>query len=268
MNSRGSKPYFDAPLPRIIAHRGFAPEGGTDVENTLPAFAAALALGATHLETDVHASRDGVAVISHDPDLGRLAGTASAVGSLDFAELATLDLGGGAVFSSLAETLAAFPTARFNIDIKSADAVAPTIAAVTAASAQNRVLVTSFSEFRRSRALRGLAVAYPAGVATSASAVRFAVALVAGRIGLTPLLRLALRGTDAVQVPERAMGLTVPTPQLLRQLHRIGVEMHVWTINDAPTMNRLLDLGVDGLVTDRTDIAIDVLRSRSGAPEN
>jgi len=263
MITRGNKPFFDAPLPRIIAHRGFAPEGGGDVENTLPAFAAALALGATHLETDVHASSDGIAVISHDPDLTRLAGTAATVSSLDYAALTRLDLGHGAVFSSLAETLAAFPTARFNIDIKSADAVAPTIAAVTAANAQDRVLVTSFSEARRSRATRALGAGGSGPVATSASALRFAIALLAGRVGLTPLLRLALRGTDAVQVPERAIGLTVPTPRLLRQLHRIGVEMHVWTVNDAATMNRLLDLGVDGIVTDRTDIAIDVLRSRT-----
>ena len=253
-----SKEYFDAPLPRIVAHRGFAPAGGSAVENTLAAFAAALELGASHLETDVHASKDGVAVVSHDPDLARLVSQSGTVSGLNFSALRTLDLGGGSSFCSLAEALSTFPTARFNIDIKSADAVAPTIEAVIAADAVDRVLVTSFSGARRSRAVRGLP-----GVATSASAARFVIALLANRIGARAVVRAALSRVDAVQVPERALGLEVVTPGFVRTLHELGVELHVWTVNDAETMNRLLDAGVDGLITDRTDIAIDVLASRS-----
>jgi len=252
-----AKPYFAGALPRIIAHRGFAPTGGTAVENTIPAFAAALELGASHLETDVHASSDGVAIVSHDPDLARLVGRTGTVGDFTTAQLRAFDLGGGAHFSTLAEVLREFPAARFNIDIKSADAVEPTVAAIRENGATDRVLVSSFSGDRRTRAVRALP-----GVATSASAAGFAVALVASKLGLTPVMRLALRGVDAVQVPEQALGLRVTTARVLRQLHSLGVELHVWTINDEPDIERLLDLGVDAIITDRTDLAIRLRAAR------
>ena len=253
-----SKPFFDSPLPRIFAHRGFAAPGGEIVENTIPAFAAALELGAHYLETDVHASSDGVAIVSHDPDLGRLTGVNSLVSAHTLAELRAIELGGGATFSSLAEVLDTFPDARFNIDIKSKDAVSPTIEAVRAIGAGKRALLTSFSERRRMGAVRAIP-----RVATSASAGRFLRALIAGKVGLTSEVRRALAEVDAVQVPERALSLAVTTPVFVQQLHEADVEIHVWTINDSDAMNRLLDLGVDGIVTDRTDIAMTVLASRS-----
>lgn len=252
-----SKLFFDTPRPRVFAHRGFpAPDSGT-VENTLASFQAALDLGVGYLETDVHASSDGVAVLSHDPDLSRLSGLSGRVSDHTLAELRSVDLGSGATFASLAETLDAFPDARFNIDIKSADAVTPTVDAIRTMGAVDRVLCTSFSESRRSGVIRALP-----GVATSASSGRFVRALLAGRLGLTSVLRSALASVDAVQVPERALGLDVTTARFLEQLHEIGVEMHVWTINDAEAMTRLLDLGVDGIMTDRADVAMSVLAAR------
>jgi len=259
---RSSKPYFDGPLPRLIAHRGFsgAPGAGVGVENTIPAFAAALDLGASHLETDVHASRDGVAMISHDPDLRRLVGLSKTVSDLSADELRALDLGGGIGFCSLSDALQAFPEARFNIDIKAADAVEPTIAAVRQNSATDRVLVTSFDNDRRLRAVRALP-----GVATSASALGFAVALLASKAGLLPVMKRALRGVDAVQVPERALRLSVTTPRMVAHLHAIGVEFHVWTVNDGADMDRLLDLGVDAIITDRSDLARQVWDARAAS---
>ena len=258
---RSGKHYFDGPLPRLIAHRGFAGPGADGsaaaVENTLPAFAAALSLGATHLETDVHASSDSIAMISHDPGLSRLVGREGTVSDFTADELRSIDLGGGVGFCSLSDALVAFPNARFNIDIKSADAVDPTIEAITANVATNRVLVTSFSGARRSRAVRALP-----GVATSASAVGFVVALLASKLGLVPVMRLALRGVDAVQVPEKALHLRVTTRRMIGHLHSIGVEMHVWTVDDRDDMSRLLDLGVDGIITDRADLAQSVWTSR------
>ncbi|CAN5210383.1 glycerophosphodiester phosphodiesterase [soil metagenome] len=252
------KPFFDSPLPRVFAHRGFAAPQSATVENTIPAFRAALELGATYLETDVHASSDGVAVISHDADLSRLISVKEQVSDHSLADLRAMDVGGGATFSSLAEALDAFPTARFNIDIKSADAVGPTVDAVRTMGASDRVLCTSFSETRRMGVVRALP-----GVATSASAARFLRALLAGRLGLTNVVTSALATVDAVQVPERALRLEVTTERFIDQLHQAGVEIHVWTINDADTMNRLLDRGVDGIITDRADIAMSVLAQRS-----
>ncbi len=238
----------------MLAHRGFA----RDVpENTLLAFAKALALGVTCIETDVHASLDGIAVISHDPDLSRLAGRETTVNQLTMAQLRRVDLGHGQTFASLAEAFDGFPDARFNIDVKSADAVGPTVDAIRSAGATSRVLVTSFSEKRRLATVRELP-----GVASSASARTFAVALIAGKLGLSPAVRFILRGVDAVQIPQRAAGMATITPRQLRMLHGAGVEVHVWTVNDAATMERLLNLGVDGLVTDRSDLAMELVERR------
>jgi glycerophosphoryl diester phosphodiesterase len=239
----------------VLAHRGLALDAP---ENTLLAFAAAVGIGITHIETDVHASRDGVAVISHDPQLDRVAGIAGRVDALSMSQLRRVDLGRAQGFVSLAEALDVFPETRFNIDIKSADAVAGTVAAVRAAKAVDRVLVTSFSEARRRAAVRQLP-----GVATSASSSVFAAALAAGKAGATPLLRRILRGVDAVQVPESYSGVSITTGSMISRLHSAKVEVHVWTVNDAPAMHRLLDLGVDGIVTDRADIALGVLAARA-----
>jgi glycerophosphoryl diester phosphodiesterase len=249
------KPYFAEPLPRVFAHRGFAVNAP---ENTLLAFQRALDLGITHIETDVHASSDGIAVISHDADLARVAGRPGIVGDLSLRELRAIDLGHGETFSSLAEVLDAFPESKFNIDIKADAAIDPTVSTIRAAGAIDRVLVTSFSERRRSKA-----VAQLPGVATSASAAVFARALVAAHGGWSTAVRRALRDVDAVQVPERAAGLAVASPRIIRALHAAGVEVHIWTINDVATMSRLLDLGVDGLVTDRADLAVALVAERA-----
>ena len=256
--------FFEPGLPRVFAHRGLAAttqlsEGAP--ENTLLAFAAALGVGVSYIETDVHGSRDGVAVVSHDPDLTRLAGIQSAVSDYTINELRQIDLGFGQSFCSLAEALDAFPETRFNIDLKSADAIQPTVDAIIAANAVKRVLVTSFSEARRLAAVRQLP-----GVATSAGATRFATALAAGKLALAPVLRRALREVDCVQVPTRHFGFAITTPPMIRRLHAAGVEVHVWTINDEPAMHALLDLGVDGLVTDRADLAMKVLAERAEQP--
>jgi glycerophosphoryl diester phosphodiesterase len=252
---RRNSAYFASPPPRILAHRGLASEAP---ENSLLAFARALSIGATHLETDVHASLDGVAVLSHDPDLGRIAGRASRIDRLTVAELKSIDLGDGQTIATLAEALEAFPDALFNIDLKSPGSVLPAAEAIREARATSRVLVASFGESRRRAALRRLP-----GVATSASAVTLALALVAAKLGLRPLVRRALARVDAVQVPEAIRGFRVLTPRTIRAFHDAGVEIHVWTVNDVGDMARLLDLGVDGIVTDRSDLAVELVKKRS-----
>lgn len=240
----------------MLAHRGLAVEAP---ENTLLAFAKALAAGVTHLETDVHGSADGVSMISHDPDLARLAGRPLRVGQLSAAELRKIDLGHGQGFCSLADALDAFPEARFNIDIKSADAIAPTVAAIRDAGAVERVLIGSFSPQRRLAVVRQLP-----GVATSVSSRGALAAVVAARSpGGTPLVRRILRDVHAVQFPLSMLRMPTMTPRTIAAFHAAGVEVHVWTINDEPTMNRLLELGVDGLVSDRADLALGVLAARS-----
>jgi glycerophosphoryl diester phosphodiesterase len=209
----------------------------------------------------VHASADGVAIVSHDPDLKRLAGSAARIDQLTRAELAKIDLGEAQSFPTLQEALEAFPDARFNIDVKSRAAADAAARAIVEAKATRRVLVTSFdSETRRATlaALRGAGAG--AAVATSASQRGVIGALIGARLGLGFLVRAALRGVDAVQVPERQGGLRVVTPRFIDAVKRAGVEVHVWVVNDEGDMRRLIAQGVDGIVTDRADLALRVVK--------
>lgn len=247
-------PFFSPALPRVFAHRGLAVDAP---ENTLLAFLKALSIGVDYLETDVQVSRDGAAVIAHDADLSRLVGRPVRIDQLTLAELRSIDLGDGQTFSTLKEVLEAFPDARFNIDIKAEGAVTPAVEAIRAAGATSRVLIASF-DGRRRRA----AVTLLPGVATSASSRSSLWAVIAGRLGLSGLAGFVLRDADAVQLPATVKGFHVLSSRLVRTLHRAGVEVHAWTINDVDTMAGLLAIGVDGIVTDRADLAEDLLRSR------
>ncbi|WP_309709646.1 glycerophosphodiester phosphodiesterase family protein [Pseudolysinimonas sp.] len=250
--------FFTPAPPRVLAHRGLALDAP---ENTLLAFAKATAIGVTHLETDVHGSADGVAMISHDPDLFRLAGRKVRVGQLTSHELRRIQLGEGQGFCSLAEALDAFPESRFNIDIKAQNAVVPTVKAILAAGATDRVLIGSFSPARRLAAVRQLP-----GVATSISSRGAVAAVTAARsAGGLPTLRRILRDVHAVQLPLSILRMSTVTARTIAAFHAAGVEVHAWTINDDVAMDRLLDLGVDGLVSDRSDLAIAVLSRRSDA---
>jgi glycerophosphoryl diester phosphodiesterase len=235
----------------VLAHRGLAIDAP---ENTLLAFAKALAVGVTHLETDVHASADGVAMISHDPDLRRLVGRHASVGHLTAAELRRIDLGGGQSYCSLAEALDGFPDARFNIDIKIGAAVWPAVEAIRSAGATSRVLIGSFSPERRIAAVRMLP-----GVATSISARGAVAAVAAARNGTLGTVRRILRDVQAVQLPETVLRMRAFTPRTIAAFHAADVEVHAWTINEPAAMDRLLALGVDGLVSDRADLAIEAV---------
>lgn len=252
--TRATKPYFSAPLPRVLAHRGLA----IDVpENTLAAFGKAIEAGADYVETDVNASADGIAITVHDPDLDRVAGVPGTVAGFTLAELQQIDLGGGVRFATLAEVLAAHPQTRFNIDIKSEDVAAPAAAAVIATGATDRVLITSFSTKRRRAATELLGD----GVAASASAGEFVPALLFAKLGIVPLVRFVLRRVDAVQIPRSIYGISTVTARTVRRLHAAGVEVHVWTINDVEEARQLLEKGVDGIVTDRADLMIPLAES-------
>ncbi len=251
--------YFATPLPRLIAHRGLTVDAA---ENTLDAFSAALDAGATHLELDVHATRDGEVIVVHDPSLARVLGRSDrmpAVSDLTLSEIR--DLAGPSLsVCTLVELLRKFPAARLNIDVKAADAAVATGRIVAAEQAQARVLLTSFSAQRRRTALRE-----QTGAATSASAGATLVATVAARMGLQFIVDTALRRVDAVQIPERIVGIRTTTADMIDRFHRAGVEVHVWTINDPSDMDRVLDVGADGVVTDRVDLLAGLVADRRGS---
>lgn len=243
--------YFDPPRPRVLAHRGLALDAP---ENTLLAFAKAVEVGALHIETDVHVSRDGVAVVSHDPTLRRVADHDVDVAKLTMAELRRIDLGHGQGFTSLEEALDAFGDLRFNIDVKVKGAVVPTAAAVQRTRSASRVLLTSFSD-ARTRRVRALV---PDAVTSAGRA-----GVIRARLAGPSRMQRAMRGVHALQIPERIGRTTLVTARFVGAVQRAGAEVHVWTVNDPADMTRLLDLGVDGLVTDRADLAVPLIAARN-----
>lgn len=253
-------PFFRPAKPRVLAHRGLVGPGAP--ENTIAAFHRALEAGAEYVETDTHCTRDGHAVLFHDTSLRRITGDPRPIAELDLAELQRVDLGGDRV-PTLAEALDSFPRMRFNLDVKAGAAGKPATSAILDAGAVDRVLVTSFDEGRRSAIATGLADAVGQGrVASSASAAMLLRALPAATFRSMGIVRRTLAGVQALQVPERFRGVPIVTERLVRQMHSLGVEVHVWTVNDPRAMHRLLDLGADGIVTDRCDLALAVVASR------
>lgn len=222
-------------------------------ENTGAAFAHAVALGFRYIETDVQASRDGYAVIHHDDTLERTFGRSERVDALPWAELARLRTSGGEALPRLDAVLAAFPAPRFNIDPKSDAAVAPLAEAVLRAGAVDRVCVGSFVA-RRTRRLRRL---LGEQVAWSPSRRGVAALWAAGWGVPVPKLRFL-----AAQIPPAHRGVSLVTPRMLRAARRRGIQIHVWTIDEEAEMERLLDLGVDGIMTGRPSLLRAVLERR------
>ena len=240
---RDGSAYFDAPF-LALAHRG----GITDtapaaVENSLRAFRAAWDLGYRHLETDVHTTADGTLVAFHDDVLDRVTDASGRIADLPWKEVAAARIGGSEPIPLLDDLLDALPHARLNIDLKVPTAVEPLVAALDRHAAHDRVCVGSFStgtisRFRRLTAGR---------VATSASPVEVGVfGLVRGIRRWWPL------GARTFQMPvhEPRTGVRILSRGMLAAAHRRGAAVHIWTINDRPTMERLIELGVDGIVSD------------------
>ncbi|MFI6297273.1 glycerophosphodiester phosphodiesterase [Nonomuraea sp. NPDC050790] len=250
-------PFLDHPGPLAFAHRGGAAEGR---ENTAAAFERAVGLGYTYLETDAHATSDGVLLAFHDHTLDRVTDRRGRIADLPYSAVRQARIGGTHEIPLMEDLLGSFPEARFNIDVKEAGAVAPLAEVVRRTNAFDRVCLTSFSDERldRARAAMGREVCSslgPRGVAalrTAASTHGY------GRL----LTRLARSGVPCAQVPVGFRGLRVTTRALVRTAHAVGMQVHVWTINDPLRMNRLLDLGVDGIMTDNISGLRDVLDRR------
>ncbi|WP_156222660.1 glycerophosphodiester phosphodiesterase [Pseudactinotalea suaedae] len=255
----GSTSRFLTETPIALAHRGG--DGlpvNVGIENSLRAVGNAVALGYRHIETDARASLDGVAFAFHDRDLSRVAPDSGfgerPFGSLTAAEIGSVRLRGGEPIATIAELLEAFPRTRFNIDVKTAEVIEPTVRAIEEAGAQERVLIASFSHARLTRARRLLP-----GVVTSASPPEVM------SLRVRPWLWRSFAtagGAVCLQVPERRRGVRVLTPAFIAAAHRRGMQVHVWTVDTPADINRLLDAGVDGLITDRPDVLREVLEQR------
>lgn len=241
--------------PLAFAHRGFSLDG---LENSLAAFRAAVDLGTMHLETDVHTTSDGVLLVFHDSSLDRVTDSAGKVSELTAAEVALARIGGLEPVPTFEELVTALPGARLNLDVKDWNSVDTMAAAIEKHRIHDRVLVTSFSDRRRRAVLSKLS----RRVASSAGSSLTVLFVLLGPILPAPLARKLLSDADVFQVPVRYGWLPVVTPGFVRRAHRLGRQVHVWTVNDPVEMERLLDLGVDGIVSDRLDLLKKVLVRR------
>jgi glycerophosphoryl diester phosphodiesterase len=254
--------------PLVIAHRGGA---GLWPENTLYGFERAAALGVDVIETDVRATSDGEVVVMHDEHVERTTDGAGRVGSMTLAELKRLDAGfrwtadGGRTFPfrgqgvtvpTLREVFAALPSVRFNIEPKQADPpiVAPLCRLIREYGMTGKVMVAAF----RGSTLEQFRRECPE-VATSASTSEVGAFLAVQRSGLANSYSPPMQ---AVQVPERAGGVRVLTRDFVAAAHGRNLRVHAWTVNDEADMRRLLDMGLDGVMTDYPDRLLKVLPRR------
>src|SRR5215471_3291399 len=241
--------FLDLPRPLAFAHRGGAAHYP---ENSWRAFEHAVSLGYSYLETDVHATADGVLVAFHDRTLDRVTDRAGRLSRLPHREVSAARIAGTDPIPRLEDLLGAWPGARFNIDVKDEPAVRPLAEVLRRTAAWDRVCITSFSA-RRLAAVRR-ALPRPVCMATSPAGV---AALQLGEPRRALAERLRRLSVRCAQIPIR-----VATESFLRHAHAAGLQVHVWTVNDRRVMTDLLDLGVDGIMTDETAILRDVLTTR------
>lgn len=251
--------YFEGRF-HALAHRGFAhASAGTEgLENSLAAFGAAVDLGYRYVETDAHGTTDGVAVALHDESLDRTTDGTGLVAELPWSEVREARIGGVEPVPLLEDLLGGWPALRVNIDVKHTSGVGPVARAIEKTASWDRVCVTSFDAGRRRATLTRLS----RPVATSAGRNEIRSFLAGVRLRVPPLARRALRDVDALQVPVRQKSVTVVDAASIDAAHALGKKVHVWTINDPDEMGRLIDEGVDGLVTDRADLLKDLLAGR------
>ncbi|MET9802771.1 glycerophosphodiester phosphodiesterase family protein [Streptomyces sp. NPDC006368] len=249
--TRVRHPYLDHPALIPFAHRGGAADG---LENTVAAFRRAATAGYRYFETDVHATADGRLVAFHDATLDRVTDARGRIGALPWSVVREARVAGEEPLPLFEELLEEFPEARWNVDIKAEAALAPLVELVRRTGAWHRVCVGSFNEGRVIRALR---LAGPR-LATSYG-VRGVLGLRLRSYGIPAAVR---RGAVAAQVPESRSGVRVVDRRFIRAAHQRGLQVHVWTVNDPDRMAALLDLGVDGIMTDHLETLRTVLTDR------
>ncbi|WP_216590796.1 glycerophosphodiester phosphodiesterase [Streptomyces brasiliscabiei] len=244
-------PYLDHPGPIAFAHRGGAADG---LENTMAQFRRAVESGYRYIETDVHATLDGKLVAFHDSTLDRVTDGAGRIADLPWREIRGARVAGAEPVPLFEDLLEAFPGVRWNVDVKAEPALHPLLNLVARTGSWDRVCVGSFSESRVARAQRlagpRLATSYGTG------------GVLGLRLRSWGIPATVRRSAVAAQVPESQSGVPVVDHRFIRAAHARGLQVHVWTVNEPQRMHRLLDLGVDGIMTDHIDTLRKVLEDR------
>lgn len=251
MTTRVRHPYLDHPGPLAFAHRGGAADG---LENTVAAFRRAVDAGYRYIETDVHATADGRLAAFHDATLDRVTDGTGRIADLPWSEVSRARVAGREPVPLFEDLLEEFPDVRWNVDAKAESALTPLLELLERTRAWDRVCVGSFSEARVARAQR---LAGPR-LATSFG-TRGVLGLRLRSLGVPAIPRIS---AVCAQVPEAQSGVRVVDHRFVRTAHARGLQVHVWTVNDADRMHALLDLGVDGIMTDHIETLRDVLKNR------
>jgi glycerophosphoryl diester phosphodiesterase len=243
-------PYLENAGPIVLAHRG-----GDEVapENTMAAFQAAVEIGCRYVETDVHATADGVLLAFHDDRLDRVTDRTGVIADLSYAEVKQAKVGGVYPIPTFEELLHTWPELRLNIDPKADGAEAPLVDILRRADVLHRVCIGSFSGARLARLRRALGPDLCTSMGPwEVARLRFASwGLPTGRFD-----------ANCAQVPLKGYGVRLPDAAFVRAAHARNLAVHVWTINDESEMQRLLDLGADGIVTDKPGLLKRILQER------
>lgn len=250
-------PFLEHTGPLAFAHRGGSLEAP---ENTWTSFTRAHDLGYRYMETDVHATSDGVVVVIHDPSLDRTSDRSGLIRQMQWKDLAGVRLSGDEPVPRLDEVLAAWPEVRWNIDPKHDSVVQPLIDTLTRAGAVDRVCVTAFSDIRLARIRRALGSRLCTAMGPAAVSALRLTSLLPGPA--STVSAIPLRRFGCVQIPLRQGPVPLVDRRLVDTAHASGLPVHVWTIDDEMTMARLLDLGVDGIMTDAPTVLKEVLSRR------
>ena len=250
MAEKDVHPYLNHSGPIAFAHRGGA---GDWPENTMPAFAGAIALGFTYVETDAHVTADGVVLAFHDDRLDRVTSMAGRINELPWSEVSRALVDDAEPIPLLEDILESWPEIRVNIDAKSDEVVEPLADLLTRLGCLDRVCIGSFSDSRLERLREVLGPDLCTSMGPRAVA---RVKATSYRLGS------AVPPGDCLQVPVSSRGITLVDDRFIRRARAIGVPVHIWTIDDAVEMNRLLDMGADGIMTDRPAVLKSVLVQR------
>lgn len=248
--SRDRYAYLDLAGVIPFAHRGGA---GDWPENTMPAFEHAVTLGYRYLETDVHATSDGRLLAFHDAVLDRVTTGSGPVARLPWSVVRHARVAGTHDIVLLEDLLGSFRDAFVNIDAKHDNVIEPLVQAIERTASHDRVCLASFSDKRlvALRARLGDRVCMSAGPKTVAA---LRLKSIGARISVPPIA--------CVQVPIALRGVRVVDRRFVDTAHALGAAVHVWTVDDPATMHRLIDLGVDGIMTDRPAVLRNVLEDR------
>jgi glycerophosphoryl diester phosphodiesterase len=243
-------PYLDHPLPVAFAHRGGAAH---NPENSWQAFEHAVKLGYAYLETDARCTSDGALLSFHDATLDRVTDHTGQVSRLTYKQVSAARIHGKEPIPLIEDLLGTFGDLRFNIDLKDSGTIEPLAQVLRRTGAWDRVCVTSFSGKRLLAAQRILD--HPVCLAVTPAAI--AAVRYAGHPGKAMAARLARSGAQCAQVPRQ-----IATRTFIRRSHELGLQVHVWTLNTREEIERALDLGADGVMTDEIELLRDILTER------